>query len=138
MVYLSDAVPVDDDALGVERVLELDVDGVAGAGADGRAGELPVDADHHLLLAVRRPEHVADLPLEVPGLRRRGAMRPGGARQEGAAHRGQQRKPHGWLALQAAAYATPNRQFTHLPGIAFQIRRYQQWRREWDAEAGWR
>jgi len=118
--YLSDAVPVDDDALGVERVLELDVDGVAGAGADGRAGELPVDADHHLLLAVRRPEHVADLPLEVPGLRRRGAMRPGSARQEGAAHRGQQRKPHGWLALQP----TPLPTVTSLtsPGERFRFR----------------
>lgn len=102
VTYLSDAVPVDDDALGVERVPELDVDGVAGPGADRRARELPVDADHHLLLAVGRPEHVADLPPQVPGLalaRRRSAML---ARHQGAAHQGQQRerKPHGCPALQ--------------------------------------
>lgn len=95
VTYLSDAVPVDDDAFGVERVLELDVDGVAGAGADGWARELPVDADHYLLLAVGRPEHVADLPLEVPGLGRlRRAMLP---RHQDAAHQGQLqqgKKPH--------------------------------------------
>lgn len=114
VTYLSDAVPVDDDALGVERVPELDVDGVAGPGADRRARELPVDADHHLLLAVGRPEHVADLPPQVPGLARRRAML---ARHQGAAHQGQQRemKPHGCPALQsavvsAASYATPQQE----------------------------
>lgn len=35
--------PVDDNSLGVKGVLQLDMDGVAGLGADGRSGELAVD-----------------------------------------------------------------------------------------------
>jgi hypothetical protein len=99
---------VDDNALGVQRVLELDVDGVAGAGADRRAGELPVDADEHLLLTVRRPEHVAHLPFEVPRLRLR-AMRPDDERPNGAALRHQQqRKSHGLLCSSLHTAPTVN------------------------------
>jgi hypothetical protein len=56
----------------------------------------------------------------VPGLRRLGALRPSGARQEDAARRRQQRKPHGWLllcSLQPTPH--PNNRFTRYAGERF-------------------
>lgn len=98
IVYLSDAVPMDDHPLGVQRVLELDDDGVAGLGAYRRAGELPVDPDEDLLLAIRRPEHVAHLPFEVPGLGCLRTMWKSGTCQE--ASKQEHKKPH-WQTTMA-------------------------------------
>lgn len=60
--------PVNDNTLSVELVGELHMKGVTGLSTDCRARELAVDPHHEVLDAVRRPEHVTDLPFEVPGL----------------------------------------------------------------------
>ena len=60
--------PVDDDALCVELVSEVDDDGVSGFGPDGGARELAVDAHHHVLLAVRCPVNVLHIEVVVSHL----------------------------------------------------------------------
>lgn len=55
---LSNAMPVNDGALGGELVGDGDVDGVADLGPDGRAGELAVDSHHNVLKAVQLLKHV--------------------------------------------------------------------------------
>ena len=72
--YLSDAVPVDDDSLGVKRVLELHMDRIAGLGADGGAGELAVDPYQNFLVAVRRCVDIPHLPFEMSGLGSRSSL----------------------------------------------------------------
>lgn len=56
---------MDDDALGVKLVGEVDVKGVAGPGTDSGARELAVDGDDDAFLAIWRPVHVLHLPFQM-------------------------------------------------------------------------
>lgn len=67
-IDLLDPVPVNHDALGVELVGELDVDSVTDPSPNGGARELAIDPHDGVLDTVGRPEHVLDVPFEVPGL----------------------------------------------------------------------
>ena len=58
--------PVDDNALGMQLVGDVDSDGVAGIGPDGGARELAVNAHHWVLHAVGCPINV--LHIEVVGV----------------------------------------------------------------------
>lgn len=75
MEYLSDTVPVDDNSFGVKSILQLEMDCVAGCGADGRARELVVDCHHEFLFAVRRHVYITHLPFVVPDLGLTGGVR---------------------------------------------------------------
>lgn len=57
---------MDDNSFSVKSILQLEMNCVAGLGADGRTWELPVDRHHQLLFAVRRCVYVAHLPFEAP------------------------------------------------------------------------
>lgn len=57
---------MDDNALGVKLVGEVEMNGVSGLGTYSGAGELAVDGDDHTFLAIWRPVHVFHLPFQMP------------------------------------------------------------------------